>query len=138
MTVVVYMVIIPDGVLAVREAAGKVSVDEWGRPYQHALWAAVHSRSTRTATRSTVCRSLGACAPRSRNAADQFPQVYPPTPVPSAGLTSLGCAPVGPTDEQRVDLAGTLDEPVGAVRGQDHPDQGWLREPDGVGAGRLS
>lgn len=117
----VYVVITPDGALAAREAAGEAGVDEWGTPYQHALWAAVRGEVDPYRDAVNGVPLGGDMRAKVADAAEQLPEVYPPNPVASAVLTSLGCLPrawglggtiaiVGGEDDSGVTASLTADQ----------------------------
>jgi hypothetical protein len=121
--VVVYMVITPDGALAVREAVGAVGVDEWGTPYQHRLWAAVRGEVDPHRDAVNGVHLDGDMRAKVADAAEQLPGVYPPNPVASTILTLLGCPPrawagtiaiVGDEDDDGI-TASLTDEQLGMV-----------------------
>jgi hypothetical protein len=118
-TVVVYMVLTPDGALAVRKAPGEVGVDEWGTPYQHRLWAAVRGDVDPHRDAVNGVPLDGDLRAKVADAAKQLPEVYPPNPVASTVLTSLGCPPraragtiaiVGAEDDDGITASLTADQ----------------------------
>lgn len=90
---VIYVVVTPDGLLLAREVAGDVGVDDWGSPYQHDLWAAVHrdvDPHRGEVNGLPLVQDMRAKVP---DAAQRLPQLYRPNPIASAVLTTLGCPP---------------------------------------------
>lgn len=97
---VTYVVITPGGLLLVRTVDNRIEPDEWGTPYQESLWAAVraevdpHRGEVNGIGLAEGMRAKVADAAMGNPMSAGFglgpPALYPPNPVASAMLTTLG------------------------------------------------
>jgi hypothetical protein len=123
---VTYVVITPDGEMLVRTADNTIGPDESGTPYQETLWAQVRGEVdphmelvNGVELTQPEMRLKVADAAMTESVALQFPRQYPPNPVASAMLSSLGetfrgwfgvVAFVGAEDEQAITASLTVEQ----------------------------
>ncbi|MFF5992171.1 hypothetical protein [Prauserella flavalba] len=88
-----FVVIAPDGTLKVRTVQNRVRLDEWDTPYQETLWAAVRREVDPHYDAVNGMPLQDDLRVKVADLAGQVPDLYPPNPVASAVLTTLGHQP---------------------------------------------
>jgi len=90
---VTYAVITSTGELRMHTVDNRISLDEWGTPYQNGLWAAVHDDVDPHRGEVNGVALDGDMRAKIADAAEHDPENHPPNPVASAVLIMLGHEP---------------------------------------------
>jgi hypothetical protein len=88
-----YAVITSTGELRMHTVDNRISLDEWGTPYQDDLWAAVHDDVDPHRGEVNGVALDGDMRAKIADAAEYDLENHPPNPVATAVLTTLGHEP---------------------------------------------